>query len=151
MAAARAFLTLAVLLLSCWLSFFERDWQQGPALAAIAPAALLTEQIAESLPAAPAVVLDAATRLAVAPEEALPAAISPEFTPTHVVGSAALHLRERPSSRSPSLGSYPLGTLLMAYGREGNWVAVRLADGTQGWMSLRYVRVTPVATATADR
>ena len=151
MAAARAFLTLAVLLLSCWLSFFERDWQQGPALAAIAPAALQTEPIGESLPAAFPVGLDSATRLAIAQEEALPAALSPEFTPTRVVRSAALHLRERPSSRSPSLGSYPLGTLLMAYGHEGNWVEVWLADGTQGWMSLRYVRVAPVATATADR
>ena len=151
MAATRAFLTLAVLLLSCWLSFFGRDWQQGPALAAMAPAAIQTEPIRETLPAAPAVVLDSAARLALALEEALPAAISPEFTPTHVVGSPALHLRERPSARSPSLGSYPLGTLLMVYGREGNWVEVRLADGMQGWMSLRYVTVAPVATATADR
>ena len=41
MAAARAFLALAVLLLGCWLSFFGRDWQQGPALAPLTAAAAL--------------------------------------------------------------------------------------------------------------
>jgi hypothetical protein len=154
MAAARAFLALAVLLLGCWLSFFGRDWQQGPALAPLtATAALPIEPIAEASPALREAGAEVATILAGLPEETSPAPdISPAFAPTHVVRAVALHLRERPSSASPSLGSYPRGTLLMAYGREANWVEVRLADGTLGWMSVRYIDTAPaVVTAAADR
>lgn len=154
MAAARAFLALAVLLLGCWLSFFGRDWQQGPALAPLAAAAAIpTEPIPEATPSTVGPSLGPPTMLAMAAEQALPTpAVSPEFSPTHVVRAAALHLRARPSSASPSLGSYPRGTLLMTYGREANWVEVELADGTRGWMSARYVGAAPaVVTATADR
>ena len=153
MAAARAFLALAVLLLGCWLSFFGRDWQRGPALAPLAAAAAIpTEPIREASPGATTLGTDPAIVLvtAVAPDEPAPAPVlSPDFAPTHVVLAVALHLRERPTSSSRSLGSYPRGTLLMTFGREANWVEVRLADGTQGWMAARYVGAAPTVVATA--
>ena len=99
MAAARAFLALAVLLLGCWLSFFGRDWQQRPALAPLAAAAAIpSEPIPEATPSTIGPSLVQPTMLAIAAEEVLPApAVSPEFSPTHVVRAVALHLRERPS------------------------------------------------------
>ena len=154
MAAARAFLALAVLLLGCWLSFFGRDWQQGPALAPLAATATLpTEPIPETSPG-PVAVLAAPFAFAAAVEPP-PTPVpnpSPEFSPTHVVRAIALHLREQPNSGSPSLGSYPRGTLLMAFGSEANWVEVQVADGTRGWMSARYIATAPaVTTAAANR
>ncbi len=150
MAAARAFLALAVLLLGCWLSFFGRDWQPGPALAPLAAAAAIPTEPIRETPSATTPAADPQVALAIAPEEASPGpAPSPAFTPTHVVRAVALHLRERPTSTSRSLGSYPRGTLLMAFDRQGNWVEVRLADGTQGWMSARFMGEAPTVVATA--
>lgn len=152
MAAARAFLALAVLLLGCWLSFFGRQWQQGPALAPLAATAVLpTEPILATSPSpSPAAALAADPFVAVAEAARVPDP-SPAFAPTHVVQAMALHLRERPNSGSPSLGSYPRGTLLMAFGREANWVEVEVADGTRGWMSARYVATAPAVTTAANR
>jgi hypothetical protein len=154
MAAVRALLALVIVLLGVWLSFFGRNWQQGPTLPSLAAAAtnLPAEPLPSPNPVGPALGEIPTTAVAAVMPEPPPEIATPTFTATHAVRAIALHLRERPSSASPSLGSYPRGTLLMALGRQANWIEVRLADGTEGWMSSRYLGTAPtVETAAASR
>ena len=54
-----------------------------------------------------------------------------------VVVAAALNVRAGPSTAYPVITTVPSGTVLTVLGRNevNTWIAVRLADGTEGWVT----------------
>jgi len=143
MAAARALLAIAVLLLGCWLAFFGRDWDASPPLGPIAVAVGPPQQLPVAEPGAVLPSPPPATGQALAAVEAAPRTAGADFAPTHVISAAALNLRERPTSASPSVRSYPRGTPVVVSDRSNNWLRVVLEDGATGWMFARYLAAAP--------
>ncbi len=56
-----------------------------------------------------------------------------------------LHLRERASTSSESLGSYPRGTMVQVLSKDSSWCKV-LVDGMVGYMSTKYLDFDGIAT-----
>lgn len=58
-----------------------------------------------------------------------------------VGGGANLNVRSQPSLTSSIRTRVPAGTQLAAVGRTGDsqWLLVRLADNTQGWVAVQFV------------
>ena len=72
------------------------------------------------------------------PAPAAPAAPAPPPETVHVTGSR-LNVRAQATTSSATVGRVKRGETLTVVGRDGDWVQVRLADGTTGWVSGRYV------------
>lgn len=73
------------------------------------------------------------------------AAPDPDFTPTESTemyirtdDGLKLHLRQKASRDSVSLGLYPVGTKVTVIGRQGAWAKVEVG-GKSGWMMLQYL------------
>jgi len=65
-------------------------------------------------------------------------AVVPATAPTTaIVLAPALNVRSGPSTLYPVLTTVPAGTILTVLGRNdvNTWIAVQLADGTQGWVT----------------
>lgn len=60
-----------------------------------------------------------------------------------------LHLREKASKDSESLGLYPVGTKVTVLGRQGTWARVTV-EGKSGWMMLRYLYASATPTPAPD-
>ena len=58
---------------------------------------------------------------------------------TATVTATSLRLRASPSTGAPVTGSARQGARVMVLGRAGDWLEVRLASGTQGWMHGDYL------------
>jgi uncharacterized protein YraI len=58
-----------------------------------------------------------------------------------VEGGANLNVRSQPSPTASILTRVPSGTELAAIGRtaDSQWLLVRLADNTQGWVAVQFV------------
>ena len=76
--------------------------------------------------------------------------VAPSFTATPrpvdfaLVTSAGLNLRAGPATSFPVIRALPARTGLTVLGRNagGDWLAVRLADGVQGWLAARFTDYT---------
>ena len=80
------------------------------------------------------------------PSPPAPAAVqpAPEAAPapppeTVRVTGSKLNVRSRPTTAAASVARVRRGDQLAVLGRDGEWVQVKLADGTVGWVSGRYV------------
>ncbi len=75
------------------------------------------------------------------PAEVTPAAESkpapPEETVRVTVGK--LNVRSKPTTAAATLARVKKGERLLVIGRDGDWLRVKLADGTSGWVSGAYV------------
>ncbi|VTU26218.1 SH3 domain-containing protein [Variovorax sp. RA8] len=58
-------------------------------------------------------------------------------TPHHIVTASAANLRSTPSTRGRIVGKARYGDVLRTLQRRGEWVKVRLARGTTGWVARR--------------
>ena len=56
----------------------------------------------------------------------------------HVTGSK-LNVRSQPTTNAATVARVRKGDTLTVLGRDGDWVQVKLADGTSGWVSGKYV------------
>ena len=89
------------------------------------------------------------------PPEAPPAVQEKPAPPpetVHVTGSK-LNVRSQPTTSSSTVARVKKGEKLTVLGRDGDWVQVKTADGTAGWVSAKYVaNDAPVCTdkASAD-
>jgi hypothetical protein len=64
-----------------------------------------------------------------------------------VVTAAALNVRSGPSTAYPVITTVPAGTILTVLGRNdvNTWIAVRLEDGTEGWVTRSLTNYISVA------
>jgi len=69
------------------------------------------------------------------PPEAKPA---PPPETVHVTGSK-LNVRSQPTTAAATVARVKKGDKLAVLGRDGDWVQVKLGDGTSGWVSAKYV------------
>jgi len=74
----------------------------------------------------------------VAAQPAAEAAPAPAPETVRVTGSK-LNVRASPTTAAASVARVKKGDQLAVLGRDGEWVQVKLADGTTGWVSGRYV------------
>ena len=58
-------------------------------------------------------------------------------TPHHIVTASVANLRGTPSTRARIVGKARYGDVLRTLQRRGEWVQVRLARGTTGWVARR--------------
>ncbi len=58
---------------------------------------------------------------------------------------STLNLRLEPDQKSDALAQYPSGTVVEILGVNSNWAHVRVADGSTGFMLLKYVGGEPVS------
>lgn len=72
-------------------------------------------------------------------------------TGTVYVTASALNVRREPSTEAEVIASAKQGTALSVVRSDDNWTRVRLADGTVGWVSSRYVANEKVAAARRER
>ncbi len=70
---------------------------------------------------------------------ATPVAPPPPQTFVLVTGSR-LNVRQSPATSAPVVARVKRGERLAVLGREGGWLRVALAGGSEGWVSARYVR-----------
>ncbi len=70
--------------------------------------------------------------------------------PTGTVTAATLRVRAGPSTAQPIVATLSRGAQVTVVGQSpaGDWLNVRLANGTTGWVSAQYVTVQPVARST---
>jgi hypothetical protein len=63
---------------------------------------------------------------------------------TATVDTTGLNLRSGPGTDYPSLGTYPKGTQLQAFGKDPTttWLQVRHPSGAAGWMSIRFLKLS---------
>ncbi len=72
-------------------------------------------------------------------------------TPAITIGAAVetlpaiANLRAWPSPSARVLARIDRGTVLTPRAREGDWLRVRLADGTDGWLNVSLVHALPTA------
>jgi uncharacterized protein YgiM (DUF1202 family) len=76
--------------------------------------------------------------------EAEPAPPPQEYV--RVTGSR-LNVREQPTTSAAAVARVKKGERLAVLGRDGDWVQVRLTDGTAGWVHGKYVRSDEPCTA----
>ncbi len=76
-----------------------------------------------------------------APPEAPPVGQPQPAPPQQMVRvtGSRLNVRSQPSTSAATVARVKRGEKLPVLGRDGEWVQVRLADGTSGWVSGRYV------------
>ncbi len=120
----------------------------GPAIS-IGPAT--TAEVATEPAAAPTVTTEAPTETAEPTTEATaettveaPAAGA---TAQCTVTARSLRVRGGPGTNFPILGSVTAGQIVTASGRNepGDWAAVKIPDGTEGWASVDFLNCTPGA------
>jgi uncharacterized protein YgiM (DUF1202 family) len=85
-----------------------------------------------------------------APAPVIPAAEAEPAPPpqeyVRVTGSR-LNVREQPTTSAAAVARVKKGERLAVLGRDGDWVQVRLTDGTAGWVHGKYVRSDEPCTA----
>ena len=76
------------------------------------------------------------------PAEATPTAEAKPAAPEEAVRVTAgkLNVRSKPTTAGATLARVKKGERLLVVGRDGDWLQVKLADGTSGWVSGAYVR-----------
>ncbi|MGD1147324.1 MAG: SH3 domain-containing protein [Thermoanaerobaculaceae bacterium] len=74
--------------------------------------------------------------------EVTPAAEAKPAPPEETVRVTAgkLNVRSKPTTAGATLARVKKGERLRVIGRDGDWLQVKLADGTSGWVSAAYVR-----------
>jgi TonB family protein len=77
-----------------------------------------------------------------APVEVAPAAKAKPVPPEETVRVTAsrLNVRSQPTTAGATVARVKKGERLLVLGRDEDWVQVKLADGTSGWVSGAYVR-----------
>lgn len=61
-----------------------------------------------------------------------------------VVTGGKLHLRESPGKTAQVLATYPNGTHVQITGTDGDWYAVQVSDGREGYMEKAFIYLTSV-------
>lgn len=59
---------------------------------------------------------------------------------THTVQAEMLNARQGPGTDFEKVAALPKDTVLIELSRQGNWLQVRLPNGSAGWVSARYVQ-----------
>lgn len=59
---------------------------------------------------------------------------------SHIVQADALNVRQGPGADFEKIGAVSKETVLIELGRQGAWLRVRLPNGSEGWVSSRYVK-----------
>ena len=80
-----------------------------------------------------------------------PAAVEERVTGTVYVTASALNVRSEPSTEAEVIASAKQGTPLGVVRSDEGWTRVRLADGTVGWVSSRYVADEKVAATRREK
>lgn len=75
------------------------------------------------------------------PVQVVPAAeVKPTSSQEYVrVTGSRLNVRSQPTTASATVSRVKKGEKLIVLGRDGEWVQVKLANGTDGWVNARYV------------
>jgi uncharacterized protein YgiM (DUF1202 family) len=97
-----------------------------------------------------------APALALTPPQATTPPLAPpattDFSGAVITGASNVNFRAGPSTAYPVIRTIPQGTQFTVLGQDatGTWLAVRLGDGTEGWVArflTNFISVAPVATA----